>query len=174
MNMKKKFTLQKGFTLTEIIIYMGLLLVLITILSRLFSSILDVRLESQSSSSVDLDGRYILNKLIYDMRSMQTSTPSKDTIVSPASPGLSGSTLTFKVNSINYTYNLNNGNLQFTNNNGSDNLNSIDTTVSNLQFNRIGNGTNTDTIRVSFTLTSKITKNSGPESRTFQTTISSQ
>lgn len=172
--MKKNLKLQKGFTLTEMIIYMGLLLVLITILSRLFSSILDVRLESQSASSVDLDGRYILSKLTYDMHAMQTSAPTNDTIVTPASPGLSGSTLTFKVNSINYTYSLNNGNLELTNNNGSDNLNSTDSTVSNLQFTRIGTGTATDTIRVSFTLTSNVTKNSGPEERTFQTTISAQ
>lgn len=164
----------KGFTITELAIYMGLLLILITILSRLFSSILDVQLESQSTSSVDLDGKYILNKLTYDMRSMQTDTPTNDTIVIPASPGLSDSTLTFQVNSTNYTYTLNNGNLSLTNNNGSDNLNSTDTTVSNLQFTRIGAGTAADTIRVTFTLTSNVTRTSGPEERTFQTTISSQ
>ena len=172
--MKKLLTLQKGFTLTELILYMGLLIILIVILSRLFSSILDVQLESQSSSSVDLDGKYILNKLIYDMRSMQTTAPTNDTIVTPASPGLSGSTLTFKVNSVNYAYTQNNGNLSLANNNGSNNLNSTDTTISNLQFTRIGTGTSTDTIRVNFTLTSKITRKPGPESRTFQTTISSQ
>jgi hypothetical protein len=98
-----------------------------------------------------------------------------DTIITPASPGLSSSTLTFKVNSINYTYATNSGNLILTNNNGTNNLNSIDTTISNLKFTRIGTGTNTDTIRVSFTLTSKISRtSSGPENRTFQTTISSQ
>ena len=172
--MKKLLTLQKGFTLTELILYMGLLIILIVILSRLFSSILDVQLESQSSSSVDLDGKYILSKLTYDMRAMQASAPYNDTIATPASPGLSGSTLTFKVNSVNYTYTQNNGNLELTNNNGSNNLNSTDTTISNLQFTRIGTGTSTDTIRVNFTLTSKITRKPGPESRTFQTTISSQ
>jgi type II secretory pathway pseudopilin PulG len=172
--MKKLKIFQKGFTLTELVFYMGLLIILIAILSRLFSSILDVQLESQSSSSVDLDGKYIISKLTYDMRSMQTSAPTNDTIITPASPGLSGSTLTFKVNSINYTYATNSGNLTLTNDNGSNNLNSTDTNLSNLQFTRIGSGTSTDTIRVSFTLTSKISRISGPETRTFQTTISSQ
>lgn len=173
--MKKIILFQKGFTLTEIVFYMGLLLILIGLLSQLFSSILDVQLESQSASSVDLDGRYILSKLTYDMRSMQTTSPTNDTIITPASPGLSGSTLTFKVNTINYTYATNSGNLTLTNNNGSNNLNSTNTTISNLKFTRIGSGTSTDTIRVSFTLTSKISRtSSGPESRTFQTTISSQ
>jgi type II secretory pathway pseudopilin PulG len=168
--MKKLVLFQKGFTLTELVFYMGLLLILIGLLSQLFSSILDVQLESQSSSSVDLDGRYILSKLALDMRSMQTN----DTIITPASPGLSGPTLTFKVNSINYTYATNSGNLTLTNNNASNNLNSTDTTISNLRFTRIGNGTSTDTIRINFTLTSKISRTSGPEKRTFQTTISSQ
>lgn len=172
--MKKLLTLQKGFTITELILYMGLLVILIVILARLFSSILDVQLESQSMSSVDLDGKYIISKLIYDMHSMQTGAPSNDTIVTPQSPGLSGSTLTFKVNSVDHTYTLNNGNMSLTNNYGSNNLNSLDTTISDLQFTRIGSGTSRDTIRVSFTLTSKITKDSGPETRTFRTTISSQ
>lgn len=163
-----------GFTIIESLVYMGLLIILITILSLLFSSILDVQLESKSTSSVDLDGRYIIAKLIYDMHMMQTSSPVNDTIITPSTPGGSSSTLNFTVNSINYTYSLSSGNLQLVNDKGTNNLNGVDTTVSALQFTRIGTGASTDTIRVTFTVTSKIIRNAGAESRSYQTTISSQ
>lgn len=169
----RSFT-QNGFTLTELLLYMGLFIILITILSQVFVSILDVQLESKSTSSVDLDGRYIIAKLLYDMRNMQTDLPVNDNIISPSAPGQTSPTLNFSVNSINYIYSVNNGNLQLINNKGTNNLNGSNTSVSALQFTRIGNGTNTDTIRVNFTLTSRISRNSGPETRNFQTTISSQ
>ncbi len=170
--MKNKF--QRGFTITELILYTAILITLITVLTSVFSSILDVQLESQSASSVDLDGRYILAKLIYDIHSMKTASPTNDTLITPASPGLSGSNLTFTIDSVNHTYSQSFGNLQLINNQGTNNLNSVNTTISALQFTRIGSGTNTDTIRLSFTVTSKISRNAGPESRTYQTTISSQ
>lgn len=175
INCKKNLPRREaGFTLTELLLYMGLLIILITILSQVFSSILDVQLESKSASSVELDGRYIITKLIYDMQKMQTDPPVSDNIITPSAPGQTSATLNFTSNSINYIYSLNNDNLEITNDKGTNNLNSSDTTVSALQFERIGSGTNTDTIRVNFTLTSKIKRNAGPETRSYTTTISSQ
>lgn len=165
---------QAGFTITESLLYMGLLIILITILSSVFSSILDVQLESKSTSSVELDGRYILSRLMYDMHKMQTDAPVNDAITTPSGPGITSSTLSFKVNSINYSYGLNNGDLELVNNNGTKKLNSSLTSVSGLQFTRIGAGSNMDTIQVSFTVTSKINRNSGPESRSYRTTIGLQ
>jgi len=149
---------------------MVILIVLLTTLSSIFAGILNVQKESQSTSTVDLDARFIIAKLIHDMQSMQTG----DTITSPASPGQSGSSLTFSVNSINQTYSLSNGNLVLSNSSGTNNLNGVDTIISALQFMRIGEGTNSDTIRVSFTITSRVNKDNGPETRNYQTTISSQ
>lgn len=171
---KAKISKQAGFTITELMLYMGLLIVLITILSQVFASILSVQLESKSTSSVELDSKFIIQKLIYDMNKMHTDPPVNDSIITPLAPGQTTDTLNFTVNSINYIYSLNSGNLQLTNDKGTNNLNSIDTTVSALQFTRIGAGTSMDTIRVNFTLTSKIKKNNGPETRNYQTTISSQ
>lgn len=173
-NLKSQITKQKGFTITELVLYMGLLIVLITILSQVFASILDVQIESRSTSSVELDGKYIISKLIRDMQTMQINPPVNDNIITPPAPGQTSATLNFTVNSINYIYSLNNGNLQLINDKGTNNLNSINTTMSGLQFTRIGAGTGTDTIRVNFTLTSKIKRNAGPETRDYQTTISSQ
>lgn len=173
-SLKNISTRERGFTIIEMVIYMTLLIVLITILSFIFSFILDTQLESKSMSSVEQDGSYMVTKLIYDMRLMETDPPISDLIVTPSSPGSTDSTLNFTVNSINYIYSLNNGNFQLVNDKGTNNLNSSDTTVSDLQFTRIGNGGSNDTIRVNFTLTSRVRRNSGAETRAYQTIISSQ
>lgn len=174
LGLKNPINKHAGFTLVELLLYMGLLIILITILSQVFASIIDVQLESKSTSSVDLDSRFIITKLIYDMHTMQTNPPANDHIATPSAPGEISPTLNFTVNSINYNYSLNNGNLQLVNDKGVNKLNSLDTTISALQFTRIGAGTSKDNIRVNFTITSKTKRNAGPEARSYQTTISSQ
>src|SRR5260221_14717573 len=95
----------RGFTLVELLLYMGLLTILVTIMSSLFKTIVDVQLESKSSSSVDQDGRFIIARMVHDMQSAQT-------IVIPASAGSTTTTLQITENSVNYTYSLVGGNLQ--------------------------------------------------------------
>ncbi len=166
----RKQSYAKGYTLIELLIYMGVLTLLIASLSSIFSTVLDVGLESQSSSDVEQDGKFILSRLLYDIN-------SADTINVPASPGQQGATLQITSNAINYTYATDgNGNFQITDANGTDNLNSYDTTVSNLNFLRIGNGgSNTDTVKITFTVTSKTSRTTGkPETRNFSTTVGLQ
>lgn len=163
-----------GFTLVELLVYMGILTILVSILSSFFKSIVDVQLESKATSSVDQDGRFIIARLIHDFDSAQS-------LVTPSSAGSQTTSLQIKVSSVNYTYSLvdpvNGGsctincNLQISNNNGSDTLNSIDTTVSGLTFKRVGIGDNTDTVQVNFSLSSVTTRNSGAETRSYQTTL---
>lgn len=172
--MKIRLLKNKGFSLVEVIMYSSLLIVLITALSMIFGSVLSEQLESESTSSVDLDGKYILSKLIYDMGQMQINSPTNDTIVTPSAAGQTTNTLVFKVNSTNYTYALNNEYLELTNGLGVNVLNGLDTKISNLEFHRIGDGGSKDTIRVKFKVTSKVIKNTRTESRDYQTTISSQ
>src|SRR3990172_6790072 len=50
---------RRGFTIIELILYMGMLSILLAVLSQIFVSILNVQLESQSSSSIEQDSRYI-------------------------------------------------------------------------------------------------------------------
>ena len=148
---------------------MGILSVLLSILVAVFGSIIEVQLESKATSSVDQDGRYILSRLIYD-------TQSATEIASP-SAGVTGTVLRITKNSENYTYALDtSGNLQITNNSGTDNLNSVDSMISDLSFLRIGSGTTKDTIQMKFTVTSKTQRTSGPrnETRTYQTTLGLQ
>ena len=169
--MKLTFTkhIQRGQTLVELLLYMGLLTILLSVLSSIFGSTIDAQLESKSTSSVDQDGRYIIARLEHDFNSIDATSTN---ISTPATPGSTTSTLTITISSVNNTYSLSNGNLQLTNSNGTDNLNSSDTKVSNLSFTRIGTGSSKDTVQASFTLTSTTQRTKGAETRNFQTTLS--
>lgn len=165
--LSKLKTFQNGFTLVELLVYMGVLTILVSILSSLFKSIADVELSSKATSSVDQDSRFIISRLIHDM---QTATA----IVTPNSAGATSNTLQITVNSVNYTYSSVSGSLKFDNPNypGETNyLNSIDTILTNLSFTRIGSGDNKDTIQVNFTLKSVSKQNGGAEQRSYQTTL---
>jgi Tfp pilus assembly protein PilW len=153
-----------GFTQIELLLSMGILMILIGVLTTLFGQILDVQLESKAISSVDENGRYIMARLTHDMQSAQA-------IVTPENAGDQTNALQITVNSINYTYSLNNGNLQLTDNIGSDNLNSTAASISNLSFRRIGSSGNSDTVQVGFTVTSNTKQAKGSEQKNFQTTL---
>lgn len=155
---------QKGFTIMEMLIYMGILTIFIMILVEVFNSILDVNLESESIGSVEQDGRFIIARLIYDI-------PQAQNIITPGNIGEQDNQLTLNINGVNYNYRLNNGNLILTNNNGADVLNGYDTTVSNLNFYHIGNTGGKNDIRISFMLTSKTKYKGAFEAKTYQTTV---
>jgi hypothetical protein len=166
--MKKNFTkyfLPKGLSLIELIIYMGILSVLLGVLSGVFGTVIDVQNESKSYSSVDQDGRYILAKLSYDFQSLNSATDSMSV------PNSGTLILTFALPAKTYTYNLNGSNLMLTDSEGSNQLNSFDTSISHLSFQRIGNGGNSDTIRISFRITSKNNRQGGTGFKDFQTTL---
>lgn len=154
-----------GMTLIELIIYMGLLSIFLVVLTSVFSSIINVQLESKSVSSVEEDGRYLLNRLTYDLRRASS-------ITTPASIGGSGSTLALVIDGSTYTYSQSGTDLRLVSPAGTDIINSIDTQISNLNFTRIGNVSGKNTIVVSFTITSA-TKKMGDlaETKDIETTI---
>lgn len=158
--------LKKGFTLIELLIYMGMLSIFLAVLSQIFGFILDAQLESQSTSSVHRDGRFILSKLTYDIHNAQS-------IVTPVNLGGQSTNLQLTIDGINYTYSLSNGNLEVDNGTETNNLNSGDTIVSGLTFTRIGNSVANakNTVQISYTVTSKIQRPNGMETKDFQTTI---
>lgn len=141
----------KGFTLIELMIYMGVLAIFIGTLSTLFSTSVNIQLESQNLTSVEQDGRYILARLIYDSHRATSVT-------TPASLGASNSSLVLVISGVNYTFDLDaSGNLRYVNNLGTFQLNSHDTSLSSLSFQRIGNvGGDEDTIVVSFQIASRV------------------
>lgn len=158
----------RGFTLVELLLYMGIFSILVVTLFQLFTSIIDTQIESQSSSSVFLDGQYILNRFRYDIERTKS-------IITPSSSGTQATTAKLSIDNAAYTYSLVNGNLSLTNDSASTTgqLNSLDTAVSNLNFTRLSDtqGKNTDTLTISFRLTSNIIKRGEPKAENFKTTI---
>lgn len=94
------------------------------------------------------------------------SSPS----ASEAALGASNSKLTLVIGGITHTYALSGGDLRLTNNVGTNNLNSSDTSISNLSFQRAGNAAGKETIRISLTITSRSEPDQGARSRTFTIT----
>lgn len=154
----------KGFTLIELVVYMGLFSILLIVLAEVFTSALNDRLESESTSQVVQDGRFILARFMYDINRAES-------IAAPAVLGEQANSLQIIISGATYTYVLNNNNLELTNNFGINKLNSGDTTISDLNFKRLGNISGKNTIQINFTLTSKTVPKSGPEIKDFQTII---
>ncbi|MBI4080641.1 MAG: prepilin-type N-terminal cleavage/methylation domain-containing protein [Candidatus Levybacteria bacterium] len=155
---------ERGFTLVEMIISMGLLLILLLVFAQILSSLLDVQIESESTSYLQQDNRFIVLRLTRDIHEVST-------IIIPGSVGEQSNTLQIQVDGIDYTYTVQNNNLILTDNSGSYALNSHDTTVSNLSFHRLGKINGKNSIRVQLRLTSKAQQAKGPDIRDIQTTI---
>lgn len=157
--------MKKGFTLVELLLYMSLLGILLVIMTDVLVSVLNVQNESKASSSVEQDGRYILARLAYDV-------PQATAIVSPAAPGqVATNSAILTINGTNYTYDGSTGNLLLTNTNGTDQLNSFGTQISNLTFQELGQAGGKNDLQIKFTLTSRILKESGPQTQNFQITL---
>ena len=155
---------KKGFTIVELLIYMAILSVLLVMLTDVFSSIVNVRIESEATSAVEQDGDYILSRFMYDI-------PRATSITAP-SLGSTASTLEIVINSVTNTYSLSGGDLQINNSNGADQLNGLHTTVSNLSFKQVGKVGGTNSIQITYTITSKAIQNTGDAStKNYQTTI---
>lgn len=157
---------QRGFTLIELLLYMGIFSILLGVLMQLFFSILTTSSKSQTTSTVVQDGRFILNRLTYDLHNTST-------IVTPSLGG-QGSTLQLtRQDGTSGTYSLSGNNLQLVNNTTgtTDQLNSFASTISNLTFTRLGVNGAEQTITVSFTATSSGSVNNVYDTQTFSTSI---
>jgi len=159
---------QKGFTLIELIIYMGLLVILLSVLTSIFMSSLDVQLESEANSAVEQDGSYILSRLAYDIHRAESVT------IPVVLGGTSTTNFRIVVNGVNYTYSIDgNDNLVLQEGSGPiNNLNGYGTSISNLLVTWLGNaGKVEDNLNIVFTITSRTRKNTGFETKNFQTNL---
>ncbi len=153
-----------GFTIIELLIYMGIFSILLVITLQMFGAIFDAQLESQVTSSVSSDSKFIMGRFTRDLNKASS-------ITTPALPGTSSATLTLVVDSQSLTYSSSSsGNLILENISAgtSDQLNSNDTKVSNVSFLRLDGG-GKDVVQITFTLTSETTRSKGKEVKTFQT-----
>lgn len=164
---KIKLKSQKGTTVIELILYMSILSILLTILTSIFVSALDVQSESQATSSVEQDGNYILARLSYDMHRAQS-------ISVPANNGDSSNNFQIVIDGTSNIYSIDaSNNLALTNNSGTNNLNNYGTNISAFSVTRLGNvGGTEDTLKINFTVTSRAKRVSGAEAKSFETNLS--
>lgn len=153
-----------GFTIVEILIFFGLTSIFLTVITDLFVAIFDVKRESEATSAVEQDGRFILSRLIYDISRASA-------ITNPSSMGATSNSLVLTIGGSANTYALSGGNLNLANGAGVNSLNSSETSVSAITFQRIGNEVTNETVRVNFTVESTTARNSGSEVRSYQTTV---
>ncbi|OGH17861.1 MAG: hypothetical protein A3C22_03295 [Candidatus Levybacteria bacterium RIFCSPHIGHO2_02_FULL_37_10] len=159
---------QKGVSMIELILYMGILAVMLTILTSIFVSALDVQSESQTTSSVEQDGNYILSRLAYDIhRAQSINIPSYNGL-----PTIDNFQIV--IDGVNYTYSVDgNNDLILVNNSGQNNLNNYGSSISDLSAQRLGNaGGVENTLRINFTVTSRTKRISGFETKNFETNLS--
>ena len=143
--------MKRGFTIVELLIYMVIVGTLLTVLGGILISTLDVQMESESVSTIEADGRFLLARLGYDVHraSSLTTTPN----------------LVLAINGQTYTYAVVNSVLQLTTSSGTSHLTSPGVQVTNFSVTRLGNPTGVPTAQIKFTLTN------GHETRNYQTTM---
>lgn len=161
--LKSQISNNKGFTLVELLVYMGLLVILIVIFTDIFTSIIDNQLSSRNTSNVADDGRYIYSRFIYDVGRAQS-------ITEPASYGSTSARLGLVIDGQNYLYSLQNNNLEVTSPNGTFALNSYGSSISGLLFTKIGTTSAKSTVRINYTATGIITTHGILDQQSFQTT----
>jgi prepilin-type N-terminal cleavage/methylation domain-containing protein len=162
---KSRTTAQRGLTLVELIVSMGLMSIFMLVLTDIVVAVGDVQTESEAASAVAQDGRYILARLSYDVQRAES-------IATPPFVGASSTQMVLTIGGgTAYTYALSGGNLRLTANSLTDNLNSSETTVSGFSIQRYGNSGGKHTLTISFTLTSTATRDTGAEVKTFTTTV---
>lgn len=146
----KKIKNQRGTTIIELLIYLALLAIFLTILLDVFVTTLDFKLSSESTSTLNQDTRYIFGRIGYDVY-------NADSFTVPSSSELDvvrGGVVT--------KYTLSSGDLL----RGADKLNSLDTKVQSLSFLAIGR-----TVRISLTMISQFILPGGAHTQSVDTTF---
>ena len=155
---------QTGFTLVELLVVMGITSLFLVVITNMFVAIGNVRNETETSSRVSMDGRFILARLTYDIQHATSVT-------TPAALGGTGTTLAIVIGGVTHTFSVTGGNLQVVNNLGTTVLNGNETTVSGFSVQRLGNTGGKDTVKLTFTVTSVAQANGDQETKTYVTTV---
>lgn len=152
----------RGFTIIELIVYIGLSSILIALMSQIFLATLGVRIESQSTTNVQQDARFMLSRVAYDVRRASS-------ITAPPS-GQTGSTLTLVINEQGadqtYTYSIQGTDLLLAVGGDADSVNSNGTKIESLAFERIG-----ETVEITMTLVGNEQVAPGQQSLTTKTSV---
>ena len=160
----KKYNDKKGFSLIELVLFMGLYSIVLLVLTTLFAEIVQKQLELQSTTSVETDHTYILSRLNYDFN-------RADSVIIPDVIGDVSEQLTLVIEGIEYTYSVNGTAFELSGNGGTFQLNSPRTEVSDVTFQKIGNLSGSPTIKTKLKLNSKVQESSGIKNIDIDTTF---
>lgn len=157
----KKIQTKKGFTLIELIIYMGIFSMLLFVLTDIFVISLKTKTSAESTADINQDGRFIFSKLTNDINNA----------ISIISPTLNSTSASLQLDS--ETVQLNNGNIELITGGQTYVLNSVNTVVTNLAFTRLGNNSinSKNTIKIDLALKSRQIVNNNPEIINLRTTV---
>lgn len=155
--------MKKGFTLIELIIYMGIFSILVFIFTDIFVSSIQTKTEGEATSSVNQDANFILTKLEYDLNNATS-------VVQPIL-GQNSGTLTFIQSGQQVVYQVTDGVLERVVNSEAIALNSYQSNLSNAVFRNVGNPSGKSTINVNLTIESKQLSNNQPEVINLETTV---
>jgi len=137
---------QRGVTLIELLVTMGLLSMFLVVLTTIFTASVDVQSASSSYSAAISDGRYALARLAYDIRRASA-------ITTPAAPGDETNTLTLTIGAATYIYTVQNGRLQLNDGTTADYLTGQGSRLSDVHFQLLANGSGKPSVRYRFTVT---------------------
>ena len=137
--------MKRGFTIVELLIYIGIIGTLLTVLGGILISTLDVQMESESTSAVEADGRFLLARLSYDLHQASSLT-------TPAAAGDTADSLGLTISGQTYTYAVTNSVMQLTTPSGSSPLTNPDVVVTNFSVTRLGNPGGLPTAQVNLTI----------------------
>lgn len=149
-----------GFTLIELLLYMGIVSLFLLVLTQVFSSIVEVQVESQTATAVERDSRFLFAKLSQDIYHATS-------ITTPATDGSTATSLVLSVAGGTVTYARNADTLERTDSGGTERIHSIHTVVPSFSIQRIGNSDGKDTVRVTFTIRSDTTQTPDEQTITF-------
>lgn len=163
-SLNSHLSFSRGFTVVEMLMYMGLLSLLLVVMVDLFASSLDVQLESQATSGVDQDSKFIVLRLSSDIKRATS-------IIEPSLGATPSGMLKLVIDGITYTYATASGGLTIASEGATYALNSYETTANTATFQRYGNTGGKNAIKIMLTIKSKTARSSGQEIRNIETTV---
>ncbi len=155
---RKRSRDQRGVTLIEMLVTMGLMAGFLIILTSIFTASFEVQSQSVSYSAVSADGRFVLARLEYDIR--RASAVNQPAVLGDTDPSLS-----LVINGSNYVYSVSGGRLQLSIDGSYSYLTGDQTLVSELVFQTLGSPGSSVSIRYGFSLTGKTGHH--PDTQTF-------
>lgn len=161
----------RGFSVIEMILYMGLLSGFLVVMTDMFFTTLNVKTESEASSALEQDGRYLISRLVYDIHRASS-------IVTPSTLGSTSNSLELDIGPSKYSYSSSFRNLYLKDNLDTQRLNSNRTDVTFFSVKHLGNNRTLypnivspkDTLQINFTLVATASAQH-LETRSFQTTV---